>query len=138
MQKKAIGVLLGSMFNHLVNSLPYNKDTVWDKNKFGGMVSPFRPYPYLIFGNNESRAWRSVTFDGEHHRITLEVYCGVVSLKKAKSCVKDIVTCLHGADFAIKGHALIEIQYDQAEYIKTADNTEYMVRLLFTVLTVSD
>lgn len=138
MQKKAIGILLGSMFNHLVNSLTCHRDTVWEKNKFGGVVSPYRPYPYLIFGDHESRAWRSVTFDGEHHRISLEVYCGAVTLKKAKSFIKDIVTSLHGADFAIKGHALIEIQYDQAEYIKIADNTEYMARLLFTVLTVSD
>lgn len=79
-----------------------------------------------------------MTFDGEHHRIELEVYCGAVTIKRAKSFIKDIVTSLHDADFPLTGHALIEIQYDQAEYIKMTDNTEYMVRLLFTVLTVSD
>ena len=138
MQKKAIGTLLGGLFNHLVNDLTYQKDTVWEKNQFGGAISPYRPCPYVIFGKQESRAWRSVTFDGEHHRIELELYCGAVTLNKAKSFTKDIVTSLHDADFPLKGHALIEIQYNQAEYIKIADNTEYMVRLLFTVLTVSD
>ena len=69
MQKKAIGTLLGGLFNHLVNSLTCHKDNVWEKNQFGGAVSPFRSYPYVIFGKQESRAWRSVTFDGEHHRI---------------------------------------------------------------------
>lgn len=138
MQKKAIGTLLGGLFNHLVKSLTCNKDNVWEKTQFGGAVSPFRSYPYVIFGKQESRAWRSVTFDGEHHRIELEVYCGVVTIEKAQSFIKDIVTSLHDADFPITGHALIEIQYNQADYIKMADTTEYMVRLLFTVLTVSD
>ncbi len=138
MQKKAIGTLLGGLFNHLVNSLIYEKVTVWEKSQFGGVVSPTRLCPYLIFGNNDSRAWRSVTFDGEHHRINIEIYCGAVTLKKAKTYVEDIVFNLQGADFPLNGHALIEIQYNQVEYIKMADNTEYMARLLFTVLTVSD
>ena len=138
MQKEAIGTLLGSIFNHLVRSLTCHKDTVWQKKNFGGLVLPSRPCPYLVFGDNDSRAWRSVTFDGEHHRIKIEIYCGAVTLKTARIYVMDIVSSLQDADFPLKGHALIEIQYNQAEYIKMADNTEYMARLLFTVLTVSD
>ena len=92
----------------------------------------------MIFGSHETRVWRSVTFDGEHHRINLELQCGDISLSKSKAYAHDIIACLHGAEFSLKGHALIEIQHEKADYIKRADKNECMVRLLFTVLTVSD
>lgn len=138
MHKKAANILTGGIFTHLVNTLVETDEKIWEKSDFGGAIDCQRCRPYMVFGKRDTRIWRSVTFDGEHHRINLELYCGDVRLRKAKIYAHDIIKTLHGADFPLKGHALIEIQHEQAEYIKLADRNEYLVRLLFTVLTVAD
>lgn len=138
MHKKTANILTGGIFNHLINTLSENDEKIWKKSDFGGAIACERRCPYMVFGKRDTRLWRSVTFDGEHHRIYLELYCGGVRLRKAKMFADDIIMTLHGADFPLKGHALIKIQHDQAEYIKMADRNEYLVRLLFTVLTVAD
>lgn len=138
MHKKAANILTGGIFTHLVNTLVENDEKIWKKSDFGGAIDCGRCRPYMVFGKRDTRLWRSVTFDGEHHRIYLELYCGDVRLQQAKIYAHDIIKTLQGADFPLKGHALIEILHDQAEYIKLADRNEYLVRLLFTVLTVAD
>ena len=138
MQENSSHILVGGIFTHLVNNFVVKSHHIWTKNDFGGSIGAHRSMPYMIFSKRETRPWRSVTFEGGHHQIWLEVYCGEVSLKQAKLYALDIIDALHGADFPLKGHALIEIQHDQAEYIKLADKNEFLVRLLFTVLTVAD
>lgn len=138
MQKYAKGILIGGVFTYLVNSLTEKGDKIWSKNQFGGEKNDHRQQPYIIFAECESRPWRSVTFDGEHHKLHLDVFCGDVSQVQAEAYAGKIISMLKGADFPLKGHVLIEIQHEQAKYIKKTDKNGYLVRLLFTVLTVCD
>ena len=138
MIKSSQSTLKGGIFTHLVKSLDKKPGSAWSQSQFGGSGLDDRQTPFVLFGKCEHRLWRSVTFDGEHHRVNLEIYCGEEGLESAKGYAGNIIAALHGADFPIKGHALIEIQFEQASYIKKAGRNEYLARLLFTVLTIVD
>ena len=137
MDTKLTNILKISIFKYLLSRLP--KDSkFWKHESFGGVDDGMRNLPYVAFGKSETRLWQSVTFDGQHHQIYLDLYCKAVEQVEAKLCACDIISALHCADFPVKGHALIEIKYEESEYTKLADRCAYHVRLKFTVLTISD
>ena len=139
MEKSISKILMGGIYTHLVHMLAGKKPKVWSYEQFGGKINAQRLHPYVIVTNTDSRIWRSVTFYGAHHRVTLDLMTPEgCSLDDAVSQSDDIIQALHGADFILQGHALIEIQHEKADYNIIADKNAYLVRLLFTILTVVD
>ncbi len=138
MEHSARKSLLGGIFNHLVTSLVIKENSRWENHQIGGAYDKNRVFPFLIFGDCETRPWRSVTFDGDHHRLYLELYSGDAEHDKTEGYVTSVINTMNDADFPIKGYTLIELQYEKTQYIKKANKNENLVRLLFTILTVCD
>ena len=135
---KSSATLLSEMFNLLIKLL-CRDGARWRREQIGGGYDKGRMRPFVIFGEGQVRLWRSVTFDGDHHRFEIEVYgdrdmdgLGI------RDRAQDIIDTIHGADLTLNGHVLIDLQFEKAFYKKLADQSGYLARLIFTAVTITD
>ncbi|MFQ5348419.1 MAG: DUF3168 domain-containing protein [Rhodothalassiaceae bacterium] len=96
-----------------------------------------RPGDLVSLERWHARAWHSATFDGQEHEIRLaaELACDEA---EAAALGAAIVACLHDADIAIPGHALIELSFESNEIRYDAERARCRCRWCFRALTVSD
>ena len=83
--------------------------------------------PYAMVGEIRSRAWASVTFTGERHRLTL-----TLTEPEAGAAADSFLTGLGERDFPMRGHILIDIACVGDE------RSEDKVRLTLEALTVEE
>jgi|GEM_PF-4114155 len=135
---KSNATLLSEMFNLLIRQL-CKDGTRWRSDQIGGGYKEGRMRPFFIFGEGQVRLWRSVTFDGDHHRFEIELY-GAADMDglAIRNYAQDIIDTLHDADLTLNGHVLIDLQFDKAFYKKLADQSGYLARLIFSAVTIVD
>ncbi|WP_150006814.1 tail completion protein gp17 [Iodidimonas nitroreducens] len=91
----------------------------------------------ITMGAGTSHAWHSATFDGEEHRLILELKADEQQLS-IRALAALVIERLHDADFPIPGHALIELQFECSETYAADKNGITSCRMFFKALTVSD
>lgn len=95
-------------------------------------------YPELILGNSETKTWASATFDGQEHVLTFHLWTEQGGSAAAKKVAGAIIDRLHDADFPVKGHALVDLQFQSSETRYMQEKGLFHSNLRFKALTVSD
>lgn len=94
--------------------------------------------PRLVLGDSESRAWRSATFDGQEHEISLHLWSSKGGSGESKKIASMVIELLHDADLPLPGHALVDLQFESSETRHIPASDQYHCLLTFKGLTVSD
>lgn len=95
-------------------------------------------YPELLLGDSFAKAWSSATFEGQEHDLRLNLWTADGGSAAAKKIAGAVIDRLHDADFPVKGHALVDLQFASSETRYLEERGLFHCHLAFKVLTVSD
>jgi len=97
-----------------------------------------RVYPKLVLGDSFAKAWSSATFEGQEHDLRLNLWTADGGSAAAKKIAGAVIDRLHDADFKVKGHALVDLQFASSETRYLEEKGLFHTHLAFKALTVSD
>ena len=78
-------------------------------------------YPYLAIGRAESRPWGGVDGEGAEHALTLTCVSRFGGAEEAKAVIAAARASLHGADFALTDHRLVNLRAAFADVFRASD-----------------
>ena len=78
-------------------------------------------YPYLAIGRAESRPWGGVDGEGAEHALTLTCVSRFGGAEEAKAVIAAARAALHGADFALTDHRLVNLRASFADVFRASD-----------------
>ncbi len=94
------------------------------------------PTPVIAVSGLKSQVWHSATFDGQDHELVLEIRAPDEGALQA--ICTSVTESLHGADFPVRGHALIEMSFESSRTRQSSDGGSGRCEMFFRALTVSD
>ena len=95
-------------------------------------------FPELLLGDSFAKAWSSATFEGQEHDLRLNLWTADGGSAAAKKIAGAVIDRLHDADFKVKGHALVDLQFASSETRYLEESGLFHCHLAFKALTVSD
>ena len=78
-------------------------------------------YPYVTLGRAETRPWGGVDGEGVEHAITLTCVSRFGGAEEAKAVVAALRASLHGAEFALTDHRLVNLRASFADVFRASD-----------------
>jgi len=92
--------------------------------------------PVIAVSGLKTQVWHSATFDGQDHELILDIRAPDEGALQA-ICTA-VTSSLHGADFPVRGHALIEMSFESSRTRQSSDGGSGRCEMFFRALTVSD
>lgn len=80
-----------------------------------------RVYPYVALGRTETRPWGGVDGEGLEHSVTLTCVSRFDGAEEVKAVIAALRAALHGADFALDGHRLVNLRVTYADVFRSPD-----------------
>jgi hypothetical protein len=78
-------------------------------------------YPYVTIGRSETKPWGGVDGEGVEHALTLTCVSRFGGAEEAKAVTAGLRACLHGADFALTDHRLVNLRAAFADVFRASD-----------------
>jgi hypothetical protein len=78
-------------------------------------------YPYVTIGRSETRPWGGVDGEGVEHALTLTCVSRFGGAEEAKAVTAALRASLHGADFALTDHKLVNLRAAFADVFRASD-----------------
>jgi hypothetical protein len=78
-------------------------------------------YPYVTIGRSETRPWGGVDGEGVEHALTLTCVSRFGGAEEAKAVTAALRASLHGADFALTDHRLVNLRAAFADVFRASD-----------------
>ncbi|MCK5575662.1 MAG: DUF3168 domain-containing protein [Sphingomonadales bacterium] len=103
-----------------------------------GGASGSADLPFIYIGNTSSQAWHSATFDGQEHELDIHVVAAIDGGAHVQEISGAVINTLHDADLLLKGHALVDLQFERSETHECFDRKQFHTTVSFKALTVSD
>lgn len=92
-------------------------------------------FPYVAIGDSKADDWSSLTFTGQEHRFTIEVWsrdAGRMDVKEIMALVHDV---LNDAALVLTNHQLVDLRLVGAEDTLEPDGITYRGTLKFRAVT---
>lgn len=78
-------------------------------------------FPYVTIGRAQMRPWGGVDGEGAEHSLTLTCVSRFGGAEEAKAVVSAMRASLHGADFALTDHKLVNLRASFADVFRASD-----------------
>ena len=78
-------------------------------------------YPYVTLGRSETRPWGGVEAEGVEHALSLTCVSRFGGAEEAKAVVAAMRAALHGAEFALTDHRLVNLRAAFADVFRASD-----------------
>lgn len=100
---------------------------------FDHVPKPARP-PYVRLGPSSATDWSSKSFSGQRHRLPLQIFSALESMRELQDIADDVHGLLDRAALRPAGHHLVLLAFDSLVTLRDPDGIR-QARMQFTALT---
>ena len=95
-------------------------------------------FPYVVFGNSQSRAWDNREDSGMDLQVVLDIYSRTAGRKEAGDISERLYTLLHHGQLTLDGQSLILLRFMNSKVELDDDGLTYRASLQFRALVQSN
>lgn len=95
-------------------------------------------FPKIIMGSSKVYAWQSMSFDGQEHELTLNIWSREGGTEEIINISGQLMELIHNAEFNMDGHVLIDFQFSSSETRYIESSEKYHCKMTFKAITIAD
>jgi hypothetical protein len=111
------------------------KENVGDPPRLFDAVPRSSAFPYIVVGEDGESNWDTATEAGGEHALTVHIWSRAGGRKEIKLAAEAVRGCLDGASLALDGHALVDLRFLSAAFVRETDGETFRAALKFRAVT---